>query len=277
MSTREPLPECLDDLDLLLLPECERARLRVRVDLHAEHVRQLGEPSPRARPRPAVGLRSAPSMRFSSTRQRRDERRGAGTPCRCPSSIAARGESIETSRPSTRTRPASGLIAAPRGCSSASTCRRRSRRAGTTPPSPGDKVDVVVCDDAREGLGDTDQLDRGGAGSRPSLSASTGFEGPVMVGREGRRPATALPDVSLPEPYWPSTSASTSSSVGVSGISTLPSADRRLGRPRPRPRRRPGSCPSGAARSPFETLRSYPCSPNVPACDVGDRLLEDRR
>ena len=60
-------PERLDDLDLLLLAERQRAGLGVRVELDAEHAGELGEPRRGRRARRGAGPSCAPSMRFSTT------------------------------------------------------------------------------------------------------------------------------------------------------------------------------------------------------------------
>ena len=67
MSTFEPLPERLDDLDLLLLAERQLPDLGVGVDLDAEHRRQLRETLLRPSSTLSRTPSPCPSMRFSST------------------------------------------------------------------------------------------------------------------------------------------------------------------------------------------------------------------
>ena len=66
-------PECLDDLDVLLLAQGQAAGPHVRVDVHAQRGRQLGEPRPGAR-LSSVRPRLRPEHQVLEHGERRDER-----------------------------------------------------------------------------------------------------------------------------------------------------------------------------------------------------------
>ena len=108
-----------------------------------------------------------PSIRFSSTVS-------VGMRLRCwytmpmPRSRPARGESMRTSRPSTRMVPLSGWYSPDRMLMSVDLPAPFSPSRHRTSPAHRREADAVVGDDAREGLGDAGQLDRG-SGSVPAV------------------------------------------------------------------------------------------------------------
>ena len=129
-----PAPQRLDDLDLLLVAEREVDRLRVRIDLDTEQLGELREARFALPPRraSACGCRRASGSRARSAP---GSARSAGARCRC------RGRALCAATRSPSRPPRSGSCprpggAARRGCRSGSTCRRRSRPAGSA-PRPG--------------------------------------------------------------------------------------------------------------------------------------------
>ncbi len=154
-------PQRLDDLDLLLLTEREVARARARVDLDAERAGELGQPG-RARLGVEAHAAALAEQQVLEHAERRHERRvlvdhAHAEPERSARRVDAHvlaahadvaGVGLRHAREHAHQRRLARAVLAQQAVHLAGADR---------------EVDVVVRDDAREGLRDADQLDGGGA------------------------------------------------------------------------------------------------------------------